>query len=112
MIDINLFWCCMPALEKMATLYAASQFLLNPIYMERQPYDDIFLSSGELASPERLALAVWTWGLIPAVIIVEEVEIEIYQFGTPGIPTYLDFWLEAEFECECICEILRFPEPC
>lgn len=112
MIPIELFWCCLPELEKTATLYAAAQFLLNPVFMERAGYETIFASSGAPSSLKRLELHIWTWGLLAGVIVVEEVEIEVYYFLPAGIPQYLDFWTAGEFGCDCICEILRFPDPC
>jgi hypothetical protein len=112
MIEIDLFWCCLPPDTKTAWELCGLNYLINPVFIERTFVDAIFSFGGTAESLKRLSLFTWTAGLLPGTIVVEEVEIEVYFYLSPGVPDYAAFWLAGEFDCECRCEIQRFPEPC
>lgn len=112
MTPITVFWCCLPALEKSAAIVCGLASLINPIYIERVIVDELFSLSGEPGSLYRLPLFVWTWGLEPGVVLIDEVPVEVYYFLPVGVLSYTAFWIVGAFSCPCRCEILRFPDPC
>lgn len=109
---IDDFWCCLPEPEKTAWAVCGLAYTAFPAFIERTVVDVLFVGVDTGVSLKRLALFVYEAGLEAGIIVIEEVEIEVYFYITPGIPTYAAFWLAGEFSCECRCKIQRFPEPC
>lgn len=112
MLPIEQFWCCLREEEKQAWEFAGLTYAASPgIYLLKLTYDFIFASLGAYAA-QRQSLWAWSVGLTLTEITFEGETVEVYLIAGSRIPEYLDFWVAAEFGCDCRCQQMRFPEPC